>query len=188
MNEESKKGLTRRQALTAAGSLGAGAALAGSGVIGKLGDGVEGDLAPGVAEAASCVLTPSMTEGPYFVDELRARTGRDRGVVGSSRCMDGGSGSASLGGLDPGRWSRSLEQVVGAVRGGRSRGASVKRSIASPGAARRTEAAARAARSMYFAAPVATMTMPRAAAGASMAQAAPTTIARNFWLCSRSSS
>ncbi|MCB0864022.1 MAG: intradiol ring-cleavage dioxygenase [Solirubrobacterales bacterium] len=74
MNEESKKGLTRRQALTAAGSLGAGAALAGSGVIGKLGDGVEGDLAPGVAEAASCVLTPSMTEGPYFVDELLNRS------------------------------------------------------------------------------------------------------------------
>jgi protocatechuate 3,4-dioxygenase beta subunit len=83
MSENDRKGLTRRQALTAAGTLGAGAALAGTGVLDKLGDAAESDLAPGVAEAASCVLTPSMTEGPYFVDELLKRsdiTGGQSGV------------------------------------------------------------------------------------------------------------
>ena len=82
MNEEKKSGLTRRQALTAAGTLGAGAALAGSGVLGKLGDEAQSDLAPGVAEAASCVLTPSMTEGPYFVDELIKRSDIRDGQAG----------------------------------------------------------------------------------------------------------
>ena len=68
-----KKGITRRQALTTAGTLGAGAALVSTGVLGNLGSDGESDLAPGLAEAASCVLTPSMTEGPYFVDELLQR-------------------------------------------------------------------------------------------------------------------
>lgn len=74
MSDKNTNGLTRRQALTAAGTLGAGAALAGTGVLGKLGDGAESGIGPGVAEAASCVLTPSMTEGPYFVDELIKRS------------------------------------------------------------------------------------------------------------------
>lgn len=74
MTEKERNGLTRRQALTAAGTLGAGAALAGSGVLGKFGNEMEEDLVPGVAEAATCVLTPSMTEGPYFVDELLERS------------------------------------------------------------------------------------------------------------------
>lgn len=74
MPEKNRSGLTRRQALTAAGTLGAGAALAGSGVLGKFGGEMEEDLIPGVAEAATCVLTPSMTEGPYFVDELLERS------------------------------------------------------------------------------------------------------------------
>ncbi|MBN8870494.1 MAG: intradiol ring-cleavage dioxygenase [Solirubrobacterales bacterium] len=83
MSEQDNKALTRRQALAAAGTLGAGAALAGTGVIGKLGEEAESELGPGVAEAASCVLTPSMTEGPYFVDELIKRsdiTGGQSGV------------------------------------------------------------------------------------------------------------
>lgn len=74
MSNEPRTRMTRRQALTAAGTLGAGAALAGTGVLGRIGDEVEHDLGPGVAEAASCVLTPSMTEGPYFVDELLERS------------------------------------------------------------------------------------------------------------------
>lgn len=82
MSDENRRGLTRRQALTAAGTLGAGAALAGSGVLGKIGEEAESDLAPGVAEAASCVLTPSMTEGPYFVDELLERSDIRAGQAG----------------------------------------------------------------------------------------------------------
>jgi protocatechuate 3,4-dioxygenase beta subunit len=68
--------------LTAAGTLGAGAALAGTGVLGRIEDGVEDDLGPGVAEAATCVLTPSMTEGPYFVDELLERSDIRAGQAG----------------------------------------------------------------------------------------------------------
>jgi protocatechuate 3,4-dioxygenase beta subunit len=82
MTDQQRKGLTRRQALTAAGTLGAGAALAGTGVLGRIEDGVEDDLGPGVAEAATCVLTPSMTEGPYFVDELLERSDIRAGQAG----------------------------------------------------------------------------------------------------------
>jgi len=82
MSEKERNGLTRRQALTAAGTLGAGAALAGSGVLGRIGDEAGDDLEPGVAEAASCVLTPSMTEGPYFVDELLKRSDIRAGQAG----------------------------------------------------------------------------------------------------------
>lgn len=74
MKEKHRIGMTRRQALAAAGTIGAGAALGGSGVLGRIGDEAESDLGPGVAEAASCVLTPSMTEGPYFVDERLERS------------------------------------------------------------------------------------------------------------------
>lgn len=82
MHRQNKSGLTRRQALTAAGTLGAGAAIAGTGVLGKIGGEASEDLAPGVAEAASCVLTPSMTEGPYFVDELLNRSDIRAGQAG----------------------------------------------------------------------------------------------------------
>ena len=70
---------------------------------------------------------------------------------------------------------------------GRSRGASVKRSTASPGQWRLTEAAARAASAMYFSAPVATRITPQEA-GHRAPQAAPAAMARNFWLDSSSSS
>ncbi len=73
MSEETRTRLTRRQALTAAGTLGTSAGLAWSGVLGKIGEEARSDLAPGVAEAASCVLTPTMTEGSYFVDEFLKR-------------------------------------------------------------------------------------------------------------------
>ena len=82
MSKQDRSGLTRRQALTAAGTIGAGAAIAGSGVLGRIGDEAGQDLAPGVAEAASCVLTPSMTEGPYFVDELLKRSDIRAGQAG----------------------------------------------------------------------------------------------------------
>lgn len=82
MSDSEHKGLTRRQALAAAGTLGAGAALAGFGALGKIGDEAESNLGAGVAEAASCVLTPSMTEGPYFVDELLERSDIRAGRAG----------------------------------------------------------------------------------------------------------
>lgn len=84
MDEDDRKRLTRRQALAAAGTLGAGAALAGGLVLGaRDGGNKDGETATGPSDqpggAASdkadaeglpvaCVLTPSMTEGPYFVD------------------------------------------------------------------------------------------------------------------------
>lgn len=68
-----KTHLTRRQALGAAGIVGAGA-IAGGGVGGLFRSGEGGVVEPDPAEAAACVLTPEMTEGPYFVDEMLERS------------------------------------------------------------------------------------------------------------------
>lgn len=92
MGEEPKNRLTRRQALTAAGTLGAGAAIAGAIAFGRLDDDDREDV-PGTGQttgpdpaggqtaaagagglAAGCVLTPSLTEGPYFVDRRFERS------------------------------------------------------------------------------------------------------------------
>src|SRR4051794_15074922 len=62
--------LTRRQTLGAAG-------LAGAAIVvgrGPLRLGLPGVGGPEPAAAASCVLTPAKTEGPYFVDELLNRS------------------------------------------------------------------------------------------------------------------
>ena len=72
MNPDRRHLLTRRQTLGAAAGV-AGAAL----VVGRgpLGDLLSGDAAdPDRAAAASCVLTPEKTEGPFFVDELLNRS------------------------------------------------------------------------------------------------------------------
>ena len=62
--------LTRREALGAAGAAGAALVASGGlgGVLARLG------AAPASAAAAACAtLTPSMTEGPYWVDEMLRR-------------------------------------------------------------------------------------------------------------------
>jgi protocatechuate 3,4-dioxygenase beta subunit len=69
--------LTRRQALQAAGSAGAVLVVARSGLLERL-------AGAGPAAAASCAtVTPNMTEGPYWVDELLRRAdvrGSQQGV------------------------------------------------------------------------------------------------------------
>ncbi len=68
-----KSRLTRRQAIAAAGVAGAGAAAAAIGLP-RLGEGGSGPPAvPDPLDAASCVLTPEQTEGPFFVDEMLDR-------------------------------------------------------------------------------------------------------------------
>ena len=72
---EKKTGLTRRQALAAAGAAGAGvAATSALGLPGMTGHRADGWGGLDLADAATCILTPSMTEGPYFVDELLNRS------------------------------------------------------------------------------------------------------------------
>ena len=70
MTADRQHRLTRRQTLGAAGI--AGAAI----VVGRgpLRLGLPGADGPEPAAAASCVLTPAKTEGPYFVDELLNRS------------------------------------------------------------------------------------------------------------------
>jgi len=52
--------ISRRQALVAAGALAAGAGLVGSRLLGT---------ANGATSSSQCVLSPEMTEGPYYLDE-----------------------------------------------------------------------------------------------------------------------
>ena len=52
--------ITRRQALVAAGALAAGAGLVGSRLLGT---------ANGATSSSQCVLSPELTEGPYYIDE-----------------------------------------------------------------------------------------------------------------------
>jgi protocatechuate 3,4-dioxygenase beta subunit len=73
MNTEKHRHLlTRRQTIGAAGLL-AGAVIVGRGPL-KLGGLPGGATEPDSAAAASCILTPEKTEGPYFVDELLKRS------------------------------------------------------------------------------------------------------------------
>jgi protocatechuate 3,4-dioxygenase beta subunit len=68
--------LTRRQALQAAGSAGAALVVARSGVLERL-------TAEPAAAASCATVTPNMTEGPYWVDELLRRAdvrGSQQGV------------------------------------------------------------------------------------------------------------
>jgi protocatechuate 3,4-dioxygenase beta subunit len=63
MNDKHSRLLHRREAL----------ALAGLGVTGALGARVSGALGTQDAEAASCVLSPEVTEGPYWIDNKLTR-------------------------------------------------------------------------------------------------------------------
>jgi protocatechuate 3,4-dioxygenase beta subunit len=63
MNDKHSRLLRRREAL----------ALAGLGVTGALGARVSGALGTQDAEAASCVLSPEVTEGPYWIDNKLTR-------------------------------------------------------------------------------------------------------------------
>lgn len=65
--------LTRRQAVGAAGAAGAAVVLAKLSGPGRLLESLGLD-ATAQAQAASCVLTPDRTEGPYFVDEKLNRS------------------------------------------------------------------------------------------------------------------
>ncbi|MBY0276831.1 intradiol ring-cleavage dioxygenase [Candidatus Binatia bacterium] len=60
------KALSRRQAMVALGALGTGSVLSASRLLDGAFDGL-GSV--GRAEAASCVLTPEQTEGPYYIDD-----------------------------------------------------------------------------------------------------------------------
>src|SRR6266508_5639856 len=63
MNDKQSRLLRRREALT----------LAGLGLTGALGARVSGALGTQDAEAASCVLSPEVTEGPYWIDNKLTR-------------------------------------------------------------------------------------------------------------------
>jgi protocatechuate 3,4-dioxygenase beta subunit len=63
MNDKQSRLLRRREALT----------LAGLGLTGALGARVSGALGTQDAAAASCVLSPEVTEGPYWIDNKLAR-------------------------------------------------------------------------------------------------------------------
>ncbi len=58
----------RRQAIVAAGALGAGAALHASGLARRLGGGLLDPPAALAQTGPACVLTPEQTEGPYYLD------------------------------------------------------------------------------------------------------------------------
>jgi protocatechuate 3,4-dioxygenase beta subunit len=63
MNDKQSRLLRRREALT----------IAGLGLTGALGARVSGVLGTQDAEAASCVLSPEVTEGPYWIDNKLTR-------------------------------------------------------------------------------------------------------------------
>jgi protocatechuate 3,4-dioxygenase beta subunit len=63
MNDKQSRLLRRREALT----------LAGLGLTGALGARVSGALGTQDADAASCVLSPEVTEGPYWIDNKLTR-------------------------------------------------------------------------------------------------------------------
>jgi protocatechuate 3,4-dioxygenase beta subunit len=69
-SEKNLRSVTRRQALAAAGLAGAGlaasGALGGPGLAGRQSVGLAG---PEIADAATCIITPELSEGPLFVDE-----------------------------------------------------------------------------------------------------------------------
>lgn len=73
--------LTRRQTLGAAGLVGAAFAL-GRGPF-RLGERLSG-VEPEPAAAASCLLTPAKTEGPFFVDEMLRRSDVRSNLDGSN--------------------------------------------------------------------------------------------------------
>ena len=64
-NEKTRRGLRRREALAAAGSLGLGGLFGAT----RLG----GGSAEAEAQAATCVLTPEVTEGPYWIENELTR-------------------------------------------------------------------------------------------------------------------
>jgi protocatechuate 3,4-dioxygenase beta subunit len=72
-NDMSRRGLRRREALAAAGTLGLGGLLGAT----RLG----GGTAEAGTEAAACILTPEVTEGPYWIENdltrRDIRTGKD---------------------------------------------------------------------------------------------------------------
>lgn len=73
------KGMSRRRAMVALGALGTGSVLSASTLL----DGAFGGLASvGRAEAASCVLTPEQTEGPYYIDDEPFRKNITEGRAG----------------------------------------------------------------------------------------------------------
>jgi hypothetical protein len=77
-NDTSRRGLRRREALAAAGSLGLGGLLGATRLAGGSGE--------AEAQAASCVLTPEVTEGPYWIEnELTRRDIRAGRAASRSR-------------------------------------------------------------------------------------------------------
>jgi protocatechuate 3,4-dioxygenase beta subunit len=72
MNSDRRHLLTRRQTIGAAAGLAGAALVAGRGPLRGVLPGSAAE--PDRATAASCVLTPEKTEGPYFVDELLNRS------------------------------------------------------------------------------------------------------------------
>jgi protocatechuate 3,4-dioxygenase beta subunit len=75
----SVKGITRRQSLGLAGLAGAAYVTKPFGGLAPRAGGVAG---PDVAEGASCVVAPSVTEGPYWVDEGLKRSDVTGGQAG----------------------------------------------------------------------------------------------------------
>jgi protocatechuate 3,4-dioxygenase beta subunit len=71
--------ITRRQTLGLAGLAGAAYVAKPLGILGPGGGGV---AAPDVADGASCVVAPSVTEGPYWVDERLNRSDVTGGQTG----------------------------------------------------------------------------------------------------------
>lgn len=74
------KGIHRRQAMLALGALGTGSVLSASRLLsGAFG----GPLSTASAEAASCILTPEQTEGPYYIDDEPFRKNVTEGRPGT---------------------------------------------------------------------------------------------------------
>lgn len=94
---------TRRQTLAAMGAAGAAAVLgrrlpfAGGRGAAEVAEAAE----PATAAAVSCVLAPSLTEGPYFVDELLNRSNITGGVVGVPLTLTLGIYDVSSGACNP---------------------------------------------------------------------------------------
>lgn len=65
---------TRRRVLAATGVAGAGAGVAGVAVLRSMGPAGPDPAGSGTKEAASCVLTPEATEGPFHIDAARFRS------------------------------------------------------------------------------------------------------------------
>jgi protocatechuate 3,4-dioxygenase beta subunit len=85
--------LTRRQALGAAGSAGAALLVAGGGLPKSLGGLAAVPAASAATAATDVAITPSMTEGPYWVDELLRRFD----VRGNTASAASGAGTVQAG-------------------------------------------------------------------------------------------